>query len=602
MKPSKRKGLEKAIHQIEQAIKRPKVDPSSDDDTQRAISVLQELLGQVQGQLMQNSHEDENGITEASDHPRMTPPRDTHVEESLALVDAENPLQLLARASDLQLSPTGVRRAPVPPMPSSEGGPSFLLNTPPGEPSAKSFFVPARANLDVGPEVDPVDLGLVTFDESESLFSLSVEIVLAFMVNVPWMSPGDRLGDDDTCSYIAMALTVALDLSLNKIVSPSSSFDQELMNRLARAECIDGKRALHMDGFDDIDPSSEWALRLLRRRERAWIALYVVERGVCLARGRSYTVPPTALIENCDRWHLSNIADPRDGPMNSMAVLRRDLDGLFQKVKSSCDSYRIVDTGSETAQLIKKTIQTFYERWYATWALSIGEGDTRSLPPYVEILVTHTQLSTYGGVINHPTAPIEVKRFFRAAGLSSALNVLRAAIQGESRLKSMPNNTVIMISFAACSALSLSITPGDSRSSLAPSVRNLIEETAGVLERIGATPSHRSGASVLYGRFLRELIRRAPALPSQPRGNPAKADPPEPTFPSACLDHGSLPVTLPPEDLWSEPLQFSAMSDNQIVDAVNRAGTAFGASIPDVSLDDMLNWDWLDFANPDFNF
>lgn len=107
----------------------------------------------------------------------------------------------------------------------------------------------------------------------------SVEIVLAFMVNVPWMSPGDCLGDDDTCSYIAMALTVALDLSLNKIVSPSSSFDQGLLSRLARADCIDAKRALYMDGFDDVDPSSEWGVRLLRRRERAWIALYVVERG-----------------------------------------------------------------------------------------------------------------------------------------------------------------------------------------------------------------------------------------------------------------------------------------------------------------------------------
>jgi hypothetical protein len=46
-------------------------------------------------------------------------------------------------------------------------------------------------------------------------------------------------------------------------------------------------------------------------------------------------------------------------------------------------------------------------------------------------------------------------------------------------------------------------------------------------------------------------------------------------------------------------MHFSAMSDNQIVDAVNRAGTAFGASIPDVPLDDMLSWDWLDFANAD---
>ncbi|KAJ5774676.1 hypothetical protein N7457_009572 [Penicillium paradoxum] len=665
---NKRKGLEKAIHQIEQAIKRPRVDSSGDDDAQKAIASLQELLGQVQGQLLHSG----NGLSETPDHPHVPSPRDPHAEESLALDDAENPLQLLARASDLQLSPTGVRQILKSPLPVSGGPPAFIPSTIAEEPSAKSFFVPTRASLDVGPDVDPVDLGLVTFDESESLFSFfyqnlahtrwgldplihtppfvrsqsaflftsimagaalflpsaaalskrlsrhckwlakrvithrhrSVEIVLAFMVNVPWMSPGDSLGDDDTCSYIAMALTVALDLSLNKIVTPSSCFNQGLLDRLARAECIDAKRALLMDGFDNVDPSSEWGLRLLRRRERAWIALYVVERGVCLARGRNYTVPTTTLIENCDRWHLSRIADLRDGPMSSMAVLRRDLDGLFRQVKSSCDSYRIVDTGSEAAQLIKNTIETFYKRWYATWALSIGEGEARSLPPYVEILVTHTQLSTYGGVINHPTAPLEVKRFFRAAGLSSALNVLRAAIQGESRLKSMPNNTVIMISFAACSALSLSVTSGDSRSSLAPSVRNLIEETAGVLERIGATPDHRNGASVLYGRFLRELIRRAPALPLQSRSNAANIDPPQSAFPPACLHDGPLPVTqaLSPRNTFFEPLHFSAMSDNQIVDAVNRAGTAFGASIPDVPLDDMLNWDWLDFANPDFSF
>lgn len=107
----------------------------------------------------------------------------------------------------------------------------------------------------------------------------SVEIVLAFMVNVPWMAPGECLGDDDTCACIAMALTVALDLSLNKIVTPSSSFDSGLLKRLAKADCIDAKRALRMDGFDDVDVDSEWGRRLLRRRERAWIALFVLERG-----------------------------------------------------------------------------------------------------------------------------------------------------------------------------------------------------------------------------------------------------------------------------------------------------------------------------------
>lgn len=84
-------------------------------------------------------------------------------------------------------------------------------------------------------------------------------------------------------------------------------------------------------------------------------------------------------------------------------------------------------------------------------------------------------------------------------------------------------------------------------------------------------------------------------------------DPPEPVLTSACLDgqESTLPVPHPPlpsGDLWTEPLQFSAMSDDQIIDAVNRAGTAFGASIPDVPLDDMLNWDWLDFANTELSF
>ncbi|KAJ5151760.1 hypothetical protein N7492_010055 [Penicillium capsulatum] len=659
---NKRKGLEKAIHQIEQAIKRPKVDSSGSDDAQKAISDLQDLLARFQGQL-------QNEPETSPDGPRTLPsPREGNGDESLALDDAENPLQLLARASDLQLSPTGVRRAPKTP-PVLAGPPMQPPESNiPGTFDAKSFFVPARAHLDVGPNLDPVELGLVTFDEAESLFSFfyqnlahtrwgldplvhtasfvraqsaflftsimaaaalflpsaaalskrlsrhgkwlakrimthrhrSVEIVLAFMVNVPWMAPGAHLGDDDTCSYIAMALTVALDLSLNKIVSPPSGFDHDRLNRLARADFIDGKRALHMDGFDDVDPHSEWGRRLLRRRERTWIALFVVERGVCLARGRSYTVPPTALVENCDTWHLSDIADRRDGPMNSMAVLRRDLDELFRKVKSSCDSYRVVDTGSEAAQAIKTTIESFYERWVTTWALAIGEGGSRALPPYVEILVTHTQLSTYGGVINHPTAPVEVKRFFRAAGLSSALNVLRAAIQGESRLKSMPNNTVIMISFAACSALSLSVTPGDSRSSLAPSVRTLIEETAGVLERIGVTPSHRNGASILYGRFLRELIRRGPTMSTQMRDPSRPMDLPDSILPSTLAPLPPTQPTLAP-DLWSEPLQFSAMSDDQIIDAVNRAGSAFGASIPDVPVDDMLGWDWLDFAQTDLS-
>ena len=124
---------------------------------------------------MQNEHEPEHSyerrFSETSDHPRMTSPRDIQAEENLTLDDAENPLQLLARASNLQISPVGTRHVPNSSLPSSEGQ-SLYQNTPQGEQAAKSFFVPAGANLDIGPDMDPIGLGLVTFDESESLFSL----------------------------------------------------------------------------------------------------------------------------------------------------------------------------------------------------------------------------------------------------------------------------------------------------------------------------------------------------------------------------------------------------------------------------------------------
>lgn len=146
------------------------MDSSSTDDAQKAISGLQELLSRFQGQLQGDSDAFADGAGRGG---RLPSPREAMVDESLTLDDAENPLQLLARASDLQLSPTGVRHVPKSPMP-----PSVVPSAVPqesgdlGEVSAKSFFVPAQANLDVGPDLDPVDLGLVTFDEAESLFSL----------------------------------------------------------------------------------------------------------------------------------------------------------------------------------------------------------------------------------------------------------------------------------------------------------------------------------------------------------------------------------------------------------------------------------------------
>ena len=100
------------------------------------------------------------------------------------------------------------------------------------------------------------------------------------MVNIPWMSPGKHWADDATCSYMAVALTVAMDLYLNKVVVPPVEVSHGgMLEGVAKSDCIDAKKALYLDGFDDIDPSSAWGRRLLRRRERAWLSLFVLDRG-----------------------------------------------------------------------------------------------------------------------------------------------------------------------------------------------------------------------------------------------------------------------------------------------------------------------------------
>ncbi|KAK2035317.1 hypothetical protein LX32DRAFT_659350 [Colletotrichum zoysiae] len=700
---NKRKGLDKALYQIEQAIKRARTgEQNSEDD--KAIGNLQALL---EGSRASRSTTTSSHLRRGSSHfdspnqPDLssddddelnnTPDSNTymslhhHTEESLAIDDAENPLQLLARASNLQLSPKPISGlSPKLPGPGA-GRKKQHAEQADEDPEMQSFFTALRLNFDTGDDIDPITMGLVTEEEAESLFAFfhgklahtrwgldpkiytpsftrsrsaflctsimaasalfipsadalskrlsnhcktlahrviakrhkSVEIVLAFMVNVPWMFPGQHSTDDETCWYVNMAATIAIDLSLHKVLIPIEVLGSGSHIGLARGDCLDPRTALAMDGFGHIEHTSHLGQRLLRRRERCWIALFVLERGMSLARGRPYTVPVTRIIKDCDRWHRSSIADPMDGHLISMAVLRRDLDGLLNTVRALCDGSQGISTdGGLIAQSIEGAIYRFFDSWQTEWGLSIGTGPQCRLPAYVEILVTHTRLSTYGAVINHPTAPMEVRQFFRTAGLSSAVTVMRAAIQGESQLQSIPNNTTIMVSFAACFALTLSAHATGS-SMLAPSIRNLIEETADVLERIGSATKHRNGLSTLYGKYLRHIVKKAATAGDGQTQATAHPDPTVPrsgqlgtpsstTAASPPINSIGPTASQPPyleSQMWPGTLQLSSMSDDQIAEVLNQPGNEFDPAFSGLSGDDMNHFDWLSWPKlTDFGF
>jgi hypothetical protein len=179
-----------------------------------------------------------------------------------------------------------------------------------------------------------------------------------------------------------------------------------------------------------------------------------------------------------------------------------------------------------------------------------------------------------------------------------------------------------MISFAACFALRLS-GQFAGNSNLAPSVRTLIEETAEVLERIGSTTEHRNGMSTSYGKYLKYIVKKAAAAipaPTENAGRPRAGTQPElltqhhasatytrgnntrTSFSMADAIRPSPPVSSflePPR--WSEPIQFSSMSDDQIVEALSRVNNEFDPGLSMYPWDDAAALDWLNWSNlPDF--
>jgi hypothetical protein len=179
---SKRDGLEKAVYRIEQAIKKSRTSDNQseeDHDTQHLRTLLAGAQGLLPRQLSNgtelSSHHQE---TNSQDQGQLQPQnqfrqalsgRDLSViqgsGDNFEVDDAENPLQLLARASDLSAPPNQTSYTSNLSSLSQTRNPNVGTDL-----ELQTFFGPFRPSLDVGPDIDPVDMGLVTEDEAATLF------------------------------------------------------------------------------------------------------------------------------------------------------------------------------------------------------------------------------------------------------------------------------------------------------------------------------------------------------------------------------------------------------------------------------------------------
>lgn len=155
---SKRSGLEKAIHQVEEAIKKRRTDVTTSQST---LQHLQKLLSETQGCGRECKDEDAES---SGSNDVVTTTKEVagpSSDDQLALEGVENPLQLLARASDLRIaSPHNSTTTPGSQINGSEQS-AFL--------DVHRFFLPMKASFDQGSSLDPIDVGLVTMEEATML-------------------------------------------------------------------------------------------------------------------------------------------------------------------------------------------------------------------------------------------------------------------------------------------------------------------------------------------------------------------------------------------------------------------------------------------------
>lgn len=201
-------GIDKALFQVEQAVKRSGSESGRPEDV-KVVTRLRELLDELNAseQLTgltgysrgsgdsstqaghyyasgaadaqsENMSQSDGGMEDNEDDASnidSTPGLTQANEETLAIDDAENPLQLLARASYFQPPEEPKKPSPRPPVPTDRGAVRG------GSKSSSSrelhdFFAPAHVNLDVGDDIDPISLGLVSMEEAEAAFSLCVSV------------------------------------------------------------------------------------------------------------------------------------------------------------------------------------------------------------------------------------------------------------------------------------------------------------------------------------------------------------------------------------------------------------------------------------------
>ncbi|CAK7235146.1 hypothetical protein SBRCBS47491_009192 [Sporothrix bragantina] len=377
---------------------------------------------------------------------------------------------------------------------------------------ANYFKRPQSAPLrDVGPDVDPVDLALVTMDEAAMLFPLyfarlhPINGILDPILHTPsfvrarsallftWILAltaqfdhrpasaalakrlrlhGEKLSHHvHACGFKSVEIVQGYYISLLS-ANPAATLAEERswlytmyafglgselgLDREEESSAPKAAGAMETTHIAEDRTDRELAGRLTRNRQRTWLRILLWERANSAARGRMHSFPETDLTLNVERWWHHPLAHPADKHTCAFILLRRTLADLQRDLRRQASSPHA------DAHWVRNLVDTTLQPWRESWLPLPHDDDVHSdvTDTYLLHVFLHGRLWTLSFAL-HRSISCDTTQLhaIRQDCFEAAVECCEAAVRdlqaiGEP-LYCMLAPTWAMISYAGVLALSL---------------------------------------------------------------------------------------------------------------------------------------------------
>ncbi|KAH6981511.1 hypothetical protein EDB80DRAFT_737441 [Ilyonectria destructans] len=427
-----------------------------------------------------------------------------------------------------------------------------------------NYFKAANENraLDTGPDLDPVDLGLISLEEVLYLFPIYFEWqhpihgILDPALHTPdfvrsrsallftWILAitaqfdpasaslmkrlrlhGEKLSKHvHACGYKSVEIAQGYYLSLLAAVPANTLAEDNSWTYTTYALGMisdlgfDGRQGplASLPSLPVPDPSngstiaiSSHEARLIRNRERTSLRLLIWEQAHNASRGRVAFFPENELILRIKEWWQHPLADPTDRYTWAFVLLRRHLCMLHHEVKSH---FGLPHTGPHW---VRDIVDSALDPWAQTWLTNPdANSETAEVmqSAFLRYVYLHGRLWALSAALHSHASSGQETDATAYDCFEAAVNCCEVTVRDLREIGQpmycMMTPTWAMSSYAAVLALKLFSQLYGDRPGQEVELLALLAEVALQLERAGTVPNHRFGIPALLGQHLFQVLRR----------------------------------------------------------------------------------------------